>query len=134
MSEFKQIIRFNGNLTHKQRIMSFLAPLIITEDSEYECVIKPYKQNKSLEQLGYYWGVVIPVVRLWQGLTVEEADILLKDQCIEPIHKEIMGKVYEIRKSIAKMKVNEMAVYIDDCVNFLGVNGQYTPPPHYEDQ
>ena len=131
MNDFKQLIRLEGKEQHKERIRDFITLLEISEGVEYECVIKPYKQSKTLEQLGYYWGVIIPVVRLWQGLTVEEADILVKDQCIEPVYKEIMGKTYEIRKSIAKMKVGEMSKYIDDAVNFLGVNGQPVPPPPY---
>jgi len=131
---FKQIIRF-GNQTgiHKERIFSYVENLIISEKDEYECVIKPYKKSKTLEQLGYYWTAVISVARDWQGLTVEEADMFLKSNCCTPVYKEILGVTYEIRKSIAKMKVNEMAKYIDDCVNLLGSHGQYVPPPHYKE-
>jgi len=131
MSEFIQNIRVENEEIHKQRIYRYVDNLEVKECEEYQCIIKPYKSSKSLEQLGYYWTAVISTARLWQGLTKIEADHFLKAQCCAPIYKEILGETYEIRKSIANMKVNEMREYIDDCINFLGVNGQAVPTPHY---
>jgi len=130
---FSQIIRYKNEGIHKERIFNYVENLIVSEKVEYECIIKPYKKGKSLEQLGYYWTAVISTAREWQGLTVDEADVFLKSNCCTPIYKEIFGETYEIRKSIAKMKINEMAKYIDDCVNFLGSHGQAVPPPHYKE-
>ena len=130
MNNFKQLIRHENEEMHKERVYKFLRLLEVNKDTEYECVIKPYKSSKSLDQLGYYWTAVISTARDWQGLTVEEADVFLKYQCLPPVYREIMGETYEIRKSIAKMKVDEMRLYIDDCINFLCDHCQAVPPPH----
>jgi len=128
----KQLIRHQNSEAHKKAIIDFVTALKIDEKSEYECVIKPYRKSKSLAQLGYYWSIVIRVAMDWQGLTSEQADMFLKSKCTSPIYKEIMGEIFEIRKSIAKMKVDEMSWYIDACINFLGSHGQYVPPPQYK--
>lgn len=133
MDNFRQIIRHKTHVENSDRAISYIVNLETSDELEFECIIKPYKKSKTLEQLGYYWSAVIKVAKDWQGLTTDEADMFLKSQCMAPIYKEILGEVYEIRKSIAKMKVNEMREYIDDCINFLGINGQYVPPPTWRE-
>lgn len=133
MNNFIQNIRFKNSEIHKEQIYRFVDNLQIKEDAEYQCIIKPYKSSKTLEQLGYYWTAVITTTRLWQGLTKIEADHFLKAQCCAPIYKEILGERYEIRKSIASMKVNEMSEYLDDCINFLGSHGEAVPPPTWKE-
>lgn len=134
MGNFTQLIR-DGQYSESQktRVIDFISSLIIDERSEYEITIKPYKKNKTLEQLGYYWAVIVPVCMEWQGLVKGDADIWLKEKCAIPRVIEVMGEVFEVRASIAKMKIKEMSKYIDDCVNFLGSHGQYVPPPPHKD-
>ena len=141
MNEFTQLMRHGSQSdVHKERIYQYVDNLHIKEGQEYQCVIKQYKKSKTLEQLGYYWGVIIPVVCEWEGFTCkgksedclkteESADYFLKKNCCAPIYMEIMGETYEIKPSIAKMKVNKMSEYIDACVTFLGVQGQVVPQP-----
>lgn len=129
MSKFNQIVRASNTEIHKHRAMNYIKNLEIDSKNEYEVIVKPYKQSKSLEQLGYYWSSVINTVRLWQGLTTDQADHFLKAECLKPEFIEVLGVTYELRKSIAKMKIDEMRIYIDDCINFLGVHGQAVPPP-----
>ena len=131
---FTQLIRA-GDYTEQQktRVIDFISSLIIDERSEYEITISPYKQNKTSEQLGYYWPVIVPVCMEWHSIIKEEADIYLKEKCAIPRVITIMDEVFEVRASIAKMKIGEMSKYIDDCINFLGSHGQYVPPPPHQD-
>lgn len=134
MSVFTQLIRAGEHAeSQKARVTSFISSLIIDKRSEYEITIKPYEKNKTLEQLGYYWSAIVPICMEWHGLVKADADVFLKEKCAIPRVMEVMGEVFEIRASIAKMKVGEMSKYIDDCVNFLGSHGQYVPPPPTKD-
>jgi len=130
MNNNTQLIRF-GDYTdiQKARIIEFIQALIIEPKTEYEVIVKPYKRSKTPEQLGYYWSAIVPACMDWQGLTKDDADIFLKEKCAIPRVMTIMGEEFEIRASIAKMKIDEKSKYIDDCVNFLGSHGQYVPLP-----
>lgn len=133
MSDFTQLIRFGEHTqNHKTRVVDFISNLIIDEKKEYEIIIKPYKVRKTPEQLGYYWSTVVLTCMNWQGLTKDDADIFLKEKCAIPRVIVVMGEEFEVRASIAKMKIDEKARYIDDCINFLGSHGQYVPPPTYK--
>ena len=133
VNSFTQLIRFGDySDNHKKRIIDFIDNLLISDKKEYAVSVKPYKENKTLDQLGYYFSAVVPVCAMWQGLTKSDADIFLKEKCAKPRIIEVMNEVFEVRASIAKMKVDEMSKYIDDCINFLGSHGEYVPPPTYK--
>lgn len=133
MSNFIQNIRFKNSEIHKERIHHFVENLDIKEDCEYQCVIKPYKKSKTEEQLGYYFPVVVAVAADWQGLTTEQAHIFLKKECLTPVFFSVLdGTAYEYIPSVKKMNMKPMAEYIDMCINYLGSNGQYCPPPRYK--
>ena len=129
---FIQHIRHGDHADYqKSLILDYLSNLIINENSEYTTTIKPYRKSKTLEQLGYYFSSVVPTAMEWQGLIKDDADMWLRKKMVKPRHIEIMGETFEIRPSIAKMKIKEMSSYIDDCINFLGSHGQYVAPPTY---
>lgn len=133
MSKFIQLLRV-GNFTNAQktRVIDFIHNLIIDEKKEYEITIKPYKQDKTLEQLGYYFSTVVPVCIQWQGLEDKSAHIFLKENCLEPVFFSALdGTSYQYKPSVKGMKIDKMAEYIDKCINFMGAQGQYTPPPRY---
>jgi len=133
MSKFTQLIRF-GEYTQNQktRVIDFISNLAIEEKKEYKITIEKYKENKTLEQLGYYWSTIVPACMDWQGLIKDDADIWLKEKCAIPRIMTVLGEVFEVRASIAKMKIDEMSRYIDDCINFMGSQGQYVPPPTFK--
>jgi len=132
MDDFKQVIRY-GNDTGKQisRAMNHLMSIEITEDNEVEVIVKKFKTNKTLEQLGYYWGVLIPVFMKEYGCLKAEADEVLKEEVLPPVVKIISGKVREIRPSIAVMTVKDMAEYIDKCIILMSQQGMHVPQPEY---
>jgi len=134
MNNFNQNIRFKNSEPNKERIYQFVQKLIITEKDEYECIIKPLTKSKTLEQLGYYFPVVVAVAAEWQGLTTEQAHIFLKKECLTPVFFSLLdGTSYEYRPSVKKMNIKPMAEYIDMCINYLGSHGQYCPPPRYKE-
>lgn len=134
MNNFKQLIRFGEHTGfQKSRAVDFINNLIISDKLEYEINIKPYKRNKSLEQLGYYFSTVVPVCMVWQGLTDKEAHIFLKEECTEPVFFSTLdGATYQFKPSIKDMKLNVMAEYIDKCINLIGSHGHAVPPPTYK--
>lgn len=131
----KALIRF-GKYTdvQKEHVVNFINRLVIDEKHEYEFECKPYKQNKTLEQLGYFYAVIVPVAMDWQGLTKNQAEAFLKEECLPPVcFSTLDRKEYQYRPSIGKgTKIDVMSKFIDDCVNFLGSHGQYVPPPTYK--
>ena len=133
MNSFTQLIRFGDySDNHKKRIIDFIDNLLISDKVEYAVSVKPYKASKTLQKLGYYWGVVVKIAGFDIGLSSKEMDLVLKNELIEPEFVEAFGKISELRKSIADMKVNEMSDYIDKCVNFLGSQSINIPPPTYK--
>lgn len=116
----------------KYRAKIFIDELEPTKDKSYEVIIKEYKTSKTLEQLGYYWGVIIPYFMEWTGNTKEECDQILKEKLVAPQEFIYESDVYEVRPSIAKMKVNEMSTYIDQCIIFLSSQGIAIPHPTYK--
>jgi hypothetical protein len=133
MNKFIQFINPNDPERQKARVVEFIQTLPTSAGERWEVTVKTHKKSKTLEQLRYYYGVVVPVVMEDQGLTKHQADEWLKNECCEPTHIEVLGKVFEIRPSISKMKVNEMSSYIDDCINYLGLHGIPVPAPEYRD-
>jgi len=68
----------------------------------------------------------------FQGLVSKHAHIWLKEICCEPVYFSTLdGNSYKYKPSIEDMKIDVMSKYIDDCINLLGSQGQYVPPPTY---
>jgi hypothetical protein len=130
----KQLIRFGPHTDYQKcEAKKSIDNLEITEKKEYELSIKPYKLSKSDEQRGYYFVSVVRVAAEWQGMTPTNAHEFLKQNCCYKVHfSDLLGNAYEFRPSIADMNLKPMAEYIDMCINFLGANGQYVPPPTYK--
>lgn len=130
--EQKIIIR----ATNQEEQLKYRAKKVIDElepeqGREFEVIIKLHKSNKTLEQLGYYWGVVIKYFMDWTGHDKVECDQILKETCAIPHNFTFNGIDFVARASIAKMKTKEMSEYIDRCVVFLASEGCMVPPPHY---
>ena len=131
---FKQAIRF-GNYTdsQKSRLIEHINLLIIDEKHEYEVLIKPFKQSKTLEQLGYYFSTIVPITAEWKAVTIKQAHVILKKECLEPVFFSALdGTSYEYKPSVKHMNIKPMAKYIQDCTYFLGSEGQYVPAPTYK--
>ena len=135
MNHFIQNIRFKNSEMHKERACQYIRNLQIKEDVEYQCEIKPYKKDKTDDQRGYYFSTVVIVALKWQGLTFPQAHIWLKNKCCERVYFSTLdGESHVFIPSVADMKIDVMARYIDTCINFLGSHGQAVPPPRYKER
>lgn len=133
MNTFTQLIRFENSEANKERVIEFIKNLHTAEKLEHEVIVRPYKLSKTDEQRGYYFSTVVPVAMEFQGLVSKHAHVWLKEQCCEPVYfSTLAGETYKYKPSIKDMKINIMSKYIDDCINLLGVEGQYVPPPTYK--
>lgn len=130
-----QLIRFGDNTNlQKERVCEFIHNLVVEPKKEYEVTVKIYKLSKSDEQRGYYFSTVVPVAMEFQGLVSKHAHIWLKEFCCEPVYFSALdGNSYKYKPSIKEMKLDVMSKYIDDCVNFLGSQGQYVAPPRLKE-
>jgi len=83
-----------------------------------------------MNKRGYYFSTVVPVAMEFQGLVSKHAHLWLKEYCCEPVYFSALdGNSYKYKPSIKDMKLDVMSKYIDDCINLLGSQGQYVPPP-----
>jgi len=82
------------------------------------------KPSKSLEQLGYYHGVVLPLIveRMEQDgnkFTISQVDLFLKDKFLrEDFFNEITQEFQSMIKSKAELKLNEMSEFISSVILF----------------
>lgn len=131
--EQKIIIRANNQEEQlKYRAKQHIDELEPEQGREFEVIIRLYQSNKTTEQLGYYWGVVVKYFMNWSGHTKNECDQILKEECAEPHKFTFDGSDYIARKSIAKMGIREMSEYIDQCIIYLASQGCIVPHPHYK--
>jgi hypothetical protein len=105
---------------HRERALSLLteAPL------DYEVVIQKYKENKTLEQLGYCFAGIYPeIIRfvedsMGESFSVEEMHKYMKKQILGVDHKELDGVVIEIERELKKSDKEAWCNYIDGMIRY----------------
>lgn len=87
---------------------------------------KPYK-DKSLKQLGYFWGGLVSSIKdyyhelgeEWDGEDIKEnfyqACAKLDDRLIKQVRR-FNGDVYEVPKRLSEMDIEEASLFIDRCI------------------
>jgi len=104
-------------------------------DKKWHIKVKPYKKNRSLEQQGYYWAVVLPTIAKWH----HEATGKL---CSEEVWHETLKPVYvpytteegpdgkvKIYKSTTKLSTVEYNTMFDQICSDFADRGCHIPPP-----
>ncbi len=135
----KQLIRYGKHTIYQKELaIAKIDNLVVDEMHEFEIIIKPYKVNKTLEQLGYYWDVIVPICANYQGESLDDASNALEDaheslkgEClmVKTFYRSLSGEIKQKPVSIKKLKVGQMSEYIDNCINLLGSMGVTIPPP-----
>ena len=97
-------------------------------------------RGKSREQLGYYWGVVLPTITDYlneQGLAsarLTESDVneLMNRKFF---YKEVVidNEMQRIARSKSSATVEEMKIFIEDVINWATNIGIFIPPPPVDD-
>lgn len=109
----------------KQREAYFLG---LNNERVEEIVQKPSK-SKTLQQLRYIHGVVFRLASEASGYTVQEIKGLLKGYFLTEYIKGPDGKEIPFVKSLADLKVSEMAEFIDNCISLIAQHWHCVIPP-----
>ena len=80
------------------------------------------KQKRSIEQNGYYWGIVINMIAEEMGHTPDEVHQILAKMFLKIKEVEIDGVIYAITKSTTKLKTDEMEEYLEKCRRYASIN------------
>lgn len=98
------------------------------------------EEFKTKKQLGYYYGVIIPIAangfRARGNFTDEErTDYLLRMELFNEVIHDAHGGVVKFPCAIQDASKAEMSKYIDDCINWCAIElGVVIPaPPQAED-
>ena len=83
----------------------------------YRVTITEHHEKRTNPQNKYYWGVVLPIISLETGYTVDETHEVLKQMFLQ---KEIVnrktGQVNRVTDSTAMQDTKQFAEYIDKIV------------------
>lgn len=88
----------------------------ISHKGDLELVIRPWRKEKSLQQLRYLHGVVFTIISEASGYTPIEVKGLLKGYFLTKYIKTPDGKEVPYVKSLADLDLDEMKQFIDDSI------------------
>ncbi len=91
------------------------------KDGNYEEIIQKPQDPKSLQQLRYIHGVVFKVASETSGYTDEEVKGLLKEHFLKRYIQSPTGKEVSYVPSLGDLKKEEMADFIDKCIQFIAM-------------
>ena len=87
------------------------------KEGDLECIIQPWRKEKSLQQLRYVHGIVFVLCSQASGYTVNEVKGLLKGMFLtEYVKSKTTGKEIPIVKSLADLTMPEMSTFIEDVI------------------
>lgn len=96
----------------------------LLKDGAVDVDYRPHRRSKSREQLGYYYGCVLPLIRKrlkqdGNDFTVDEIDAFLKDRLftvvkLNPLSGE-MSKMVMLKRTA---NVKEMSDYLQKVIDF----------------
>lgn len=119
----------HGKLTLDNRPYLNACLKSVKKAERVEVTIAPIRQDKTAQQLKYYYGVLIPAFCEETGYTKEEVDGLLK-KIFLTVNK---GTKKEYVKSLSELSVKAMSDYIDSCVMFGAEHAVFVPPANLGD-
>ena len=89
---------------------------------------RPHKRSKSMEQLGYYYGCVLPIIRRrmaqdGNNFSIDEIDAFLKNKLFsESKFNPLSGEIERIVKMKRNSTVAEMSEYLQLVIQFCNDN------------
>lgn len=102
----------NGKLKilHPDRWEAFKRTL---KDGRYKLIVKPMKQQRTLDQNSYYWGVVLPTIADETGHDVNELHDIFKQRFLQRKTVTFNNKDYEVTGSSTDLSTQEFSEYIE---------------------
>lgn len=101
------------------------------KDGRYNIEIYKPRKNKTPQQLGYYFAVVVPMFAEYYGCYDEEAHNILKSLLLRKKIVSKNDKVVETVLSLSDLDKQETIHYVDRCIRFMAIKcGVVVPPPN----
>ena len=100
----------------------------------WEVTLKPYRKNKSQEQLGYLFSTVLPAIQEYveestgDYYSVDNIYSFMVDKYAEHSVVTICGEPKVIRVSASKMSIKQMSEFLDKIINHAAVDMGLTIP------
>lgn len=122
----------NGQLKYKnlQKFNDYLKTLPPAID--LELTLKKKRDQRSLEQNAWYWGVALKEIFKETGNEPEYMHEILKSEFLKAFY-EFQGKVYTIVRSTADLNTKEFGEYMDKVQKWASLKGIYIPDPNEVD-
>ncbi len=125
-------------LENKERLKTYLASL--PPGKRYKLIIRRWRNNRSDNQNGYYWGVVIKALSDATGFTSDEMHEAMKLMFLrrkEEVQISVDGKikfiVMETADSTANMDTLQFEDYVEGVRRWASQElGVYIPAPNEE--
>ena len=84
---------------------------------------------KSLQQLGYLYAVIYPIISNDLGYSIDELEIMFYDM-FQAKFIIIKDKEYKYTKTLSKCNMKETAEFITKVIDWASIeHGIYIPPP-----
>lgn len=109
----------------------FKGMLMQFSDCKVRVVVERLKKEKSRQQRGYYWGVVLPIIAEHVGHTPERLHDIFKQKYL--LEKVLWrGGDIHIPKSTEELTSNEYAEYVSNIILEASELGIVVPEPDKE--
>ncbi len=99
------------------------------KDGRYNIEIYKPRKNKTPEQLGYYFAVILPMFADYYGCDDNEAHEVLKSLLLRKKIVSKEKKVVEIVLGLSDLDKVQTINYIDRCIRFLAIKCEIVVPP-----
>ena len=112
---------------------------MITSDPLQEVIIRDYRKDKSAEQLGYLFGVVLKTLSEFiedsggEHWTTDELYGWMADEYCDDKVVTVDGKPKVVKVTASKMNTKQMHEFIERIVRHAAEMGCAIPPPEYRD-
>lgn len=122
----------DGKLVYKnqQKFNDYLKSLPVATD--LELILKKKRNQRSLEQNAWYWGVALKCIFEETGNEPKDMHEILKSEFLQSLY-EFEGKVYTIIKSTADLNTKQFSEYMDKIQKWASLRGIYIPDPNEVD-
>jgi hypothetical protein len=117
----------------KQTQYSILT-LLKYEPSKVAVTIEPIRNNRSLNQLAYLWGVVYPEIAGHTGHTATELHEIFKRLLLLPRITKFKGREIKMAATTTTLSKGEMAEFITRVLAEAGEMGINIPPASFDHQ
>nr|DAR29731.1 MAG TPA: Putative HNHc nuclease [Caudoviricetes sp.] len=96
---------------------------------QVQVLIEPRKKPRSLQENGYYWGVVLELLSKWSGYSKEEMHDALRGKFL-CVFSQSVG--LEMSKSTSALSTVEFEQYLSDVRQWASEQGVFIPLPNEE--